>query len=514
MKLSALLENVPVIAIRHEQEVEVSALVWDSRKVKPGAFFCALRGSASDGHDYLKQAEERGAVALLVEQFSDSALPQIQVENSRASMALLAANFYGHPSKELEIAVVTATNGKTTTTGLLAAMLKEAGKRVGVIGTVAVEYDEVVLPSILTTPESVDLQKHLRNMVERGITHVCMEASSIGIMSHRLDGLQVKVAAFNNISPEHLDIHGSFEHYLQTKKSLLQKLETPSVAVYNADEPLLNDLHTLPVRTITFSTENEHATVFVRKLDLSTGRAAFELVVTETIGEVSEGIYPIQLSIPGFHSVSNALSAMTMAMVLGIDIGAIRDGIAAFSGIERRFEFIYENDFIVVDDHFANTGNIDVTLKTMSFMKYNNLHMVYAIRGNRGVQTNRENAESICAWARKLPLKTLIASLSEDFTSKKDKVSAQELQVFEAVMHNEGLAYKLVENLKDAIALGLEAVQPGDVLLLAGCQGMDYGGHLAMLRLKELHPEMDEAVLFKHMEHRVAGIVGRDSIDE
>lgn len=514
MKLPELLENIEIIEIKNVKDVEVSALAWDSRKVKPGALFCALRGSEADGHDYLQQAEDKGAAALLVESFSDSTLPQIRVQNSRAAMALIAANFYGHPSRELDIAVVTATNGKTTTTGLLTSMLREAGKRVGVIGTVAVEYDDVVLPSILTTPESVDLQKHLRAMVDRGITHVCMEASSIGIMSHRLDGLEVKVAAFNNVSPEHLDIHGTFEHYLNTKKSLLQKLEAPAVAVFNADEPLMQDLAELPVRTITFSTEKEHATVYVQHLDLSTGRAEFDFVVTEDIGAVSEGIYPIRLSIPGFHSVANAVSAMTMAMVLGIDMRYIRDGIAAFAGVERRFEFIYENDFIVVDDHFANKGNIDVTLKTLSFMKYNNLHMVYAIRGNRGVQTNRENAESICEWSRKLPLQTLIASLSEDFTSKKDKVSAQELAVFETTLQTEGLEYTLIDNLKDAVALGLEAVRPGDVLLLAGCQGMDYGGHLAMLRLKEVHPELPDELLFRHMEHRVAGIVGRDIIDE
>lgn len=509
MNTQTIFNHVELIE-RPAQELEISQIRWDSRKVKPGDLFVALVGHSVDGHDYIEQAIANGAAALLVERKVQTEVPQFVAKNSRIAMALAAANFYDHPSKELTLAMVTASNGKTTTNGMLESILVAAGKNVGVIGTVAVEYGDITLPSILTTPESVDLQRHLRHMVEAGVTHVCMEASSIGIADHRIAGLCPTVAALNNITNEHIDSHGDFETYLNIKKSLIRGLKPPATAVYNLDVPEFSDLKDVTVSKQTFSTESDQADVSIKDLDLSTGRAKFLVVLKHPIGQVAAGEYPIDLSIPGFHSVANAMSAMTMALVLGISIEHIQAGLHRFQGIERRFEFIFEKDYIIVDDHFANRGNIDVTLKTMEFMDFNRLHMVYAIRGNRGVITNRDNAEGIAEWYSKLPFSSLTASLSEDYTSSKDKVSDQERQVFEDTMKAAGIEYTIEENLKDAVARGLSLVQPGDVLLLAGCQGMDFGGHLALMQLETDHPEYDPEELYAPIKDRVAGIVGRD----
>lgn len=489
-------------------ELELQRIIWDSRLIQPGDLFVALVGHDEDGHDYIEEAVANGAAAILVEREQAMDVAQFVVSNTREAMALAAANYYHHPAKQVTISMVTASNGKTTTNGMLVSILRAAGHDVGVIGTVEVAYHDVHLPALLTTPESVDLQRHLRAMVDEGITHVCMEASSIGIESHRVTGIEPKVVAINNITREHLDLHGSFEAYLNIKKSLVRRLTPPSIAVINLDQPEFSDLHDLAVETLTFSTK-QAADVAIDKLDLSTGRAKFDLVLEKTIGQIEAGRYPIELSIPGFHSVTNALSALTMALCLGESMTSIQQGLKAFVGVERRFEFIYERDFVIVDDHFANLGNIDVTLKTMEFMDFSKLHLVYAIRGNRGVETNRDNAEAIARWMTKLPVENVIATLSTDYTMKKDRVHPEELAVFEQAMKRAGIDYQLVETLEDAIALGLAAVQPGDVLLLAGCQGMDFGAHIALMQLERRHPEIDPRELYAPIKDRIAGIVGR-----
>ncbi|HHT20298.1 MAG TPA: UDP-N-acetylmuramyl peptide synthase [Tissierellia bacterium] len=512
MNTLKLFDQVELIK-RPETDLEIAQIRWDSRKVEPGDLFVALVGHTVDGHDYIEQAIANGAVALLLEREVAAELPQFVAGNTREAMALAAANFYDHPSKELTLAMVTASNGKTTTNGMLVSILEAAGQHVGIIGTVAVEYGDITLPAILTTPESVDLQRHLRAMVEAGVSHVCMEASSIGISDHRIDGLYPAVASLNNITPEHIDAHGDFETYLGLKKSLLQRLKPPAVAVYNYDVAEFADLTEITVTKQTFSTESDQADVYVKQLDLSTGRAKFLAVLRHPIGAVEAGEYPIELSIPGFHSVANAMSALTMALVLGQSIEHIQAGLHRFSGVERRFEFIYEKDFIIVDDHFANRGNIDVTLKTLEFMDFNQVHMVYAIRGNRGYITNRDNAEGIAEWYHKLPFGSLTATLSQDYTSDKDKVSETERRVFEDTMQREGIDYTVIDKLEEAVARGLSLVQPGDVLLLVGCQGMDFGGHLALMQLEKAHPEYDPSELYAPIKHRVAGIVGRDYAD-
>lgn len=509
MNSNQLFQGISLLS-RPNEGLDIQRIQWDSRKVRPGDLFVALVGHSVDGHDYIDQATANGAVALLVERTCETDTPQFVVENTRRAMALAAANFYHHPSRELSIAMVTASNGKTTTNGLLAGILEQAGKTVGIIGTVAVEYGDTTIPSILTTPESADLQRHLRSMVEAGVTHVCMEASSIGIADHRIDGVEPVVVAINNITSEHLDIHKDFETYLGLKKSLVQRLDPPAVGVYNLDVPEFRDLKDIAADHVTFSTDDPEADVSVKQLDLSTGRARFLVAVKKPIGLVPAGEYPFELSIPGFHSVANALSAMTMAMVMGIKMEDIQQGLGKFQGVERRFEFVFEKDFIIVDDHFANRGNIDVTLKTLEFMEFNHLHMIYAIRGNRGTITNRDNAEGIVEWYNKLPFASITATLSEGYTSKKDQVSDEERQVFEDSLHAAGINYTLIETLEGAIERGLSLVQPGDVLLLAGCQGMDFGAHLALKQLEKAHPEWDKQELYAPLQDRVAGMVGRD----
>ncbi|WP_459129169.1 Mur ligase family protein [Guggenheimella bovis] len=487
-----------------EGDIEIRSIQWDSREVKEGDLFVALVGKLQDGHRYIEQAVKSGAVAVVGEREVECAVPLFIVENSREMLARLSARFFNDASKDLTLAVVTATNGKTTTVGMLRKILEADKKNVGIMGTVAVEYGDVSIPSLLTTPESADIQRHLRDMKEAGVTHVTMEASSIGLSTHRLDHLHVKVAAFNNLSNEHMDLHGDFESYFRAKALLIERLEKGSFAVLNYDDERIRNIQTSAER-VYFSVSNKQVDVSIDEVDLTTGRAKFVLLVNRSFEACKIGRYPLELKIPGYHSLVNALSAITMSLLLGVGLDAIQKGLHDFEGVERRFEIIYEKDFKVIDDHFANKGNIDVTLKTLSMMDYKNIVFVYAIRGNRGVDTNKENAEAIVEWNKTLHFKKIIATRSTDHTMKKDEVHPEEQKVFEETLKANDLSYDLYDTLEEAVLKGLDLTGPGDLLLLAGCQGMDFGGSILLHEVVRRNPSFDKNEILKPLQSRVCG---------
>ncbi|MCJ7806556.1 MAG: UDP-N-acetylmuramyl peptide synthase, partial [Clostridia bacterium] len=260
----------------------------------------------------------------------------------------------------------------------------------------------------------------------------------------------------------------------------------------------------------TYSLKNEKADCVVRNLDLSTGRARFTVELRKKEpAELFAGqpdSFPIELSVLGLHSVYNAMAALLVALLHGIPAQTIQKALREFRGVERRFELIFEDDFKIIDDHFANSGNIHVTLETLQMMEYRRLHLVYAIRGSRGVTVNSENAEAIACWAPRLGLGKIIATTSSGQVSGKDVVTAEERQVFEMVMHKAGIETEIYDQLPAAIARGLAETGPGDVLLLAGCQGMDYGAGICLEQIHQQRPDLAKEKVFAALKNRVAGI--------
>src|SRR5215218_1039153 len=212
---------------------EVRDLAFDVRQVEPGALFFCVRGSRADGHDYAREAVERGAVALVVEHAVDAAVPQLVVPSSRAAMAVVADEFFGRPTEELEVVGVTGTNGKTTTAYLLHSILEAAGRRPGLIGTVEALVGGSARKLERTTPEAIDLQRLFREMLAAGDRSCAMEASSHASELHRLDRLRFRALIFTNLTQDHLDFHGTMESYYAAKRRLFG--EAP--AVVNVDDP-------------------------------------------------------------------------------------------------------------------------------------------------------------------------------------------------------------------------------------------------------------------------------------
>lgn len=512
-KLLKLIESIPVLESKNVKDAEVHNIAYHSGKVKPGDLFVCIKGFETDGHKYASQAVDKGACALIVEDYQENLdVPQFKVENSRKALASLGAAFYDYPSKKIKMIGITATNGKTSTSFMTNAILEAHGLKTGLIGTVMVKYGNYMEPSILTTPESLDLQSHFARMVEENITYNTMEVSSSALAFDRVHDVDFDIVTLNNISREHIDLHGSFEEYFETKSSLIRNAKPHQWAILNLDDTYSASLvEQTKAQVLTFGIKNTEATLVCSNLDLTTGRGRFTVKIQRpfTVGNTSYAPqeFDIALSVPGYHSVYNSMVAIAVGLLCEIPIPTIIRGLNSFVGVERRFQFIFEDDFKIVDDHFANPGNINVTLETLNFMDYNRLYMIYAIRGSRGVTTNKENAETIVNWASKLGLTEIIATLSQSHVSKKDVVSPEELDVFLEVMKKANIKVNLYSELPDAISCGLKNAKQGDVLMLAGCQGMDYGAQIALEQLYNERPYLNKEILFRPLESRVAGIV-------
>ncbi|REE83845.1 UDP-N-acetylmuramoylalanyl-D-glutamate--2,6-diaminopimelate ligase [Paenibacillus taihuensis] len=492
-RLQELLQATAIMdTYQAAEDLTIGGIAYHSGKVKEGDLFVCITGYATDGHKYLRDAVAKGAVAAIVERVQDDIhVPQYVVPNSRIALAQLGSAYYGHPSEKMKMIGITATNGKTTTTYMTNAILEQHGLKTGLIGTVIIKIDDTKIPSELTTPESLDLQAYLAQMVERGVSHVSMEVSSAALESHRVETVDYDIVCFNNLSREHIDSHGTFDNYFAAKSSLIKGASEHSFAVLNLDDEFAASLVTeTAAQVVTFGMKSSEGTLHCKDLDLSTGRAKFTVEIKKPFKagaiEYTPGEFRVDLRIPGLHSVYNSMAAITVALLCGIPVATIQEALRTFGGVERRFEFIHEDEFIIIDDHFANPGNIDVTLETMRYMDYEQFHLVYAIRGNRGPVTNRENAETIVKWLNRLETREIIATRSESHVNKNNTVSDEEADVFLEVMKEANIDVHLYRELPDAIASALSKAGRGDLILLAGCQGMDPGAEIAHKQLDEL----------------------------
>lgn len=485
VSLKELLASITTLDSIGNADIRVSGVAYHSQKVKAGDVFVCVTGYKTDGHQYLAGAAERGAVAAIVERFQDDIdIPQIRVENSRIALARLGAAFYGRPADKLKMIGITATNGKTTTSYMANAVLEAHGLKTGLIGTVVIKIDDEKIPAELTTPESLDLQAYLAKMVERGVTHACMEVSSAALETHRVEQVDYDIVTLNNVSREHIDFHDSFEGYFKAKSSLIRNAGAHAAAILNLDDEYSASLvDQTKAQVITFGVKSRDGHIHCKDLDLSTGRAKFKLEILKPFSasgvDFAPGEFDVALGVPGLHSVYNSMVAIIIGLLCGVPVETIRRALLEFKGVERRFEFVHEGDFIIMDDHFANPGNINVTLETLRFMDYERLQLVYAIRGDRGPTVNRENAEAIVSWLSRLELDEITATKSVSHVTSKDKVSDEEERVFMETMAAANVKVNLYEELPDAIAHALNRAQKGDLILLAGCQGMDPGAEIA-----------------------------------
>ena len=510
MKIQELLNELEVIEVRNSIGYErVTGIANHTKDLEKGNIFVAIKGYITDGHKYIKTAVSQGAIAVLVEEFNDdSEVAQYKVKDTRVALSIISDKFYNHPSKDLRVIGVTATNGKTTTTYMLNGIMEMAGFKTGLIGSVINKIGDQFIPAVLTTPESLDLQKLLFKMREEKVEKVAMEVSSSALELSRVNDVDFDIVSFNNFSREHIDQHGTFEKYWEAKSSLIINAKADSYAILNLDDEYSSSLiDKTKAQVITYSLKEEFGNFYCKDLVIAKGRATFTVVINkpyEAFGKrIEKSEFQIVLGVPGYHSVANAMAAIAIAITDGIQIDVIKEALLYFNGVERRFQYIYENDFVIIDDHFANKGNINVTLETLRHMDYNKLHLVYAIRGNRGVTVNRENAETVVSWKDRLRIDEIIVTKSSEVVTSKDLVTNEEEIVFNEVMNKTDIIIHKYDRLDEAIKHALDKVEKDDIIMLAGCQGMDHGGRVALDYLHVLKPERPKEELYKPIMNRV-----------
>lgn len=512
MKLKDIINTIEIEESKNiDEEIDIKGIGYHSGEIRDDYIFVAIKGYITDGHKYIAAAKDNGAIVAIVQEFLDDVdIPQIRVKNSRIALSAISNTFYNSPSKDIRLVGVTATNGKTTTSFMLNQIYEEAGFKTGIVGSVLNKIGDDFAPAYLTTPESSDLHKLFNKMREEKVDKIVMEVSSSALELYRVNDVDFDIVSFNNFSREHIDQHGSFENYWKYKSSLIKNVKDDGITILNIDDEKISTLLKEDSKnTISFSIKDKRGSIYCENIELEMGRANFDVVIEKDIvlanAVIKKDRFHTSLGIPGLHSMENAMMAIVIALSDKISTGIIIKALKEFKGVERRFEYIYEDDFLIIDDHFANVKNINITLETLSKIPRNKLHLIYAIRGNRGVTVNRENAEALVSWKDKLGLEEIIATKSIGSVTDKDKVSDEEEKVFKDIINESGLELHLFDKLEDSIKYSLKNIEKGDIVLLAGCQGMDFGGEIALNYLAETRDDLDEDKLFAPLRRRVVG---------
>jgi UDP-N-acetylmuramoyl-L-alanyl-D-glutamate--2,6-diaminopimelate ligase len=387
----------------------VKAVAYDSRKAAPGSVFVALKGQKADGRTFAAQALSRGATAVVAETPAppDVIAPWIVVRDARLALARLAAVFYGHPSRDLTVIGITGTNGKTTTAHLVSALFEAAATRCGMLGTIVYWTGVEERPADRTTPESVDVQQLLREMVSRQCGACAMEVSSHALALRRVDETRFAAAVFTNLTRDHLDFHGDLESYFAAKRRLFEMLGPDAAAVINIDDPRGASLAGLGGRTLTYAVDRP-ADIYPSRLTQTIRGLEFEAITPA-------GSIEVRSRLVGRPNTYNTLAAIGAAVACGLPNDAIARGIAALEGVPGRFQIVSgESDDITVVVDYAHTDDaLKNLLETARPIATARLITVFGAGGDRD-RTKRPLMGHVAARLSDLVILTSDNPRSED----------------------------------------------------------------------------------------------------
>jgi UDP-N-acetylmuramoyl-L-alanyl-D-glutamate--2,6-diaminopimelate ligase len=458
--LDALIRALAPSEVAGGGTATIADLAYDTSSVSSGALFFCVRGERVDGHDLAWEAIERGAVALVVERILDVDVPQLLVPSTRESMAVAADVFFGEPTRELELAGVTGTNGKTTTAFLLRGILQAAGREPGLVGTVEWQVGGERRPAPFTTPEAIDLQRLFREMLDSGNRSAAVEASSHGAALRRLDRVRLDALVFTNLSQDHLDLHGSMEEYFDAKRRLFMGPAPPPAAVNVGDEwgrrlaADLEDLHRAPL--VTFALDEE-AEVRPENLEIRAAGSRFRAAGVD-----------VETRLRGRFNVENVLGAVAAGVLLDLDEDAIAEGIASVSGVPGRFEPVEEGQpFSVLVDYAHTPDSLANVLSAARELVSGRVIVVFGAGGDRD--------------RGKRPLMGKVAADLADVTivTSDNPRSEEPLAIIQDVLQGTGLEVEIDPDRRSAIARAVSIADEGDVVVIAGKgheQGQDVGG--------------------------------------
>jgi UDP-N-acetylmuramoyl-L-alanyl-D-glutamate--2,6-diaminopimelate ligase len=471
--LKQLLSGLEGAQVRGRDDLAVPGLSYHSREVVPGGLFVALKGQRTDGHLYLEASLRQGARVIVTEQ--DLAVPPgvtlVKVPQARLALAHLSAEFYDHPSRELTLVGITGTNGKTSTTYLLEAILTAAGHRVGVVGTVNYRLGEESWPAPVTTPESLDLQRLLREMRRRGASHVFLEVSSHALDLRRVDRAAFAAGVFTNLSQDHLDYHRDLDDYFAAKARLFTEIlanggAPRGVTVLNLDDPrgaALREAVAGPVLTYGCQPESQ-----VRPLRCRFRRDGLKVQLTSPVGELE-----IDSHLVGPFNLSNILAAAATALALGLDPQAVVRGIESLPGVPGRLERFGPPEGPAVFVDYAHTpAAVAQALGALQALNFSRLLTVFGCGGDRD-RLKRPLMGRAAAAASHLVVVTSDNPRTEDpeaiIRQIEPGLEDAGLSRLSAAAARRGEpGYVVIPDRREAIRLAIALARPVDAVLVAG----------------------------------------------
>ena len=454
MKLSALMESAGYE--RPKFEAEISDVVMDSRKVREGSLFIAVKGGRYDGHDMIPDAINGGAAAVVAER-SAGLKNEIIVEDTRIANAVISAAYFDNPAKKLKLIGVTGTNGKTTVSAAIKQALTNLGHSAGLIGTIQCEIGKESYPSKFTTPEPWDLNLLFDLMVKKGCEYVVIEASSQALAQKRLYGLRFMTAVFTNLSHDHLDYHHTMEKYFKAKCLLFDMADA---AVINADDEygkrLLGSIST---PAVSYSYSSNYADMTAKNIEYETDRVKFAVSGDDFIARVK---FPM----PGVYSVQNALAAVLTLTKCGFSKQQSADAVSGIKGIKGRYELIYKDDNFSVISDFAHTAEgLRALISSIKPSVRGRTIVLFGCAGDRDKSKREDMVRAVCELSD-----LAIVTADNPRTENAGKTIKSLLRIFEQTDSE----YYAEPDREKAIRWALEQCRNEDILLLCGKGHEDY----------------------------------------
>ena len=438
---------------------EARGVTHDSRQARRGWVFVALRGLNADGIAFAPQAIANGAAAVVAERPADSPTdtPWIVVPDARRALALLAAEFHGHPSRQMRVVGITGTNGKTTTSYLLAAIFEAAGTRCGVMGTVAYRIGNREVHATRTTPEAPEVQGLLRQMVEAGCGACVMEVSSHALALARVDGMHFAAGVFTNLTRDHLDFHSDMEDYFAAKRRLFEMLTYGTPAVVNLDDPRGVALLEVATRPVTYAIN--------RSADVSPGPLSYSLEGLTFEVRTPQGTANVRSRLVGRPNVYNILAAAGTAVALGVPLDAIERGLAGLEGVPGRFEMASgaDDDITVIVDYAHTDDALRNLLETARPLAARRLITVFGCGGDRD-RSKRPLMGMVAARLSDVVVITSDNPRSEDPV----RIIEEASRGAQPELRSGRTELLTIVDRKEAIATAVKRAQAGDVVLIAG----------------------------------------------
>lgn len=468
--LRDLVGQLPEAVATGSLDIEITGIAHDSREVKPGMLFVCISGEKADGHMYARQAVQNGAVAVLAQREMSFSEPVsvIQVEDTRNAALKIAPYFYEYPARRMRLIGITGTNGKTTTSYLIRSILREAGYKVGVIGTIQILIEDEALPVHNTTPDVIDLQAVLFQMAQRKMDFVIMEVSSHALALKRVAGCEFDTAVFTNMTQDHLDFHKSFENYLAAKAKLFDLLTAADcvkqgkTAVVNADDAAAETiLAHAKCPAFTYGMKSD-ASLRAEKVEVLAGGACF--TASGAFGKLD-----LMLKITGIFNVYNVMAAIGAALAQGVAPEVIKRALEAFTSVPGRFELVDEGqDFSVIVDYAHTPDGLENILKTARQITDRRIITVFGCGGDRD-QTKRPIMGRIAAQLSDV----IIATSDNPRTEDPEFILSQVEEGVLSALCEEKVHEKITDR-REAIERAIEIARSGDIVMIAGKGHEDY----------------------------------------